>query len=126
MITNNYDATYDPPMPVCRVTITAAVTDLRLVVNAIIDTGADATIVPARLLRNIGARRVFETGLRNQWGERRLVFLYLVDLEINGMVLPGIYVVGDEIGDEVVLGRNALNRLVITLDGPRQTAQIGV
>lgn len=124
MIAYFYDATYDPPMPVCDVRITAATTGRQATVNAIVDTGADITIVPVRLLRNIGARRVFQTTLRSQWGEKRLVFLYLVDLAINEVLLPGIYVVGDEVGNEVVLGRNVLNKLVVTLDGPRQTVRI--
>ena len=47
----NYDAAYEPAMPVCRVTIVAAATDRRVTSNAIMDTGADATIVPTRLLR---------------------------------------------------------------------------
>ena len=76
------------------------------------------------MLRHIGARRVFETGLRSQWGEQRSVFLYLVDLEINGVTLPAVYVAGDEVGNEVVLGRNVLNKLVVTLDGPRKLARV--
>ena len=111
-------------MPVCRVTIASIATGRRVASNAIMDTGADATIVPTQLLRPIGARRVFETGLRSQWGERRSVFLYLVDLEIDGLTLPAVYVVGDEIGSEVVLGRNALNKLVVTLDGPGKLARV--
>ncbi len=121
-----YDATYDPAMPVCAVTIAAAVTGRRAILHAIMDTGADATIVPSPVLRQIGARRVFETGLRSQWGERRTVFLYVVDLEVNGVALPGVYVVGDEIGSEVVLGRNALNKLILTLDGPKGIASVAV
>ena len=91
-----YDATYEPAMPVCRLTIISAATGRRVTTGAIMDTGADATIVPTHLLRYIGARRVFETGLRSQWGEQRSVFLYLVDLEINGVTLPAVYVAGDE------------------------------
>jgi len=120
----NYDSAYEPAMPVCRVTIVSAATGRRVTSNAIMDTGADATIVPTRMLRPIGARRVFETGLRSQWGERRSVFLYLVDLEINGVTLPAVYVAGDEVGSEVVLGRNALNKLVVTLDGPAKLARV--
>ncbi len=86
-------------------------------VNAIIDTGADATIVPVRYLRQIAARRSFEATIRSQWGERRRVYLYLVDLQLETLTLPGIYVVGDDQGDEVVLGRDVLNRLRVLLDG---------
>ncbi|MFQ5340263.1 MAG: hypothetical protein ACE5F6_01820 [Anaerolineae bacterium] len=77
-----------------------------------------------RYLRGIGARRAFEAGLRSQWGERRTVFLYLVDLQIGEVVLPGVYVVGDELGEETVLGRNVLNQLRVLLDGPAALTQL--
>jgi len=62
--------------------------------------------------------------LRSQWGERRVVYLYLVDLQIDATTFPGIYVVGDELGQESVLGRNVLNRLRLLLDGPAALTQI--
>ena len=37
---------------------------------------------------------------------------------IGELTLSGITVVGDELGDETVLGRNVLNRLRLLLDGP--------
>jgi hypothetical protein len=114
-----YDTTYDPPIPVCDVTLMAPATDRYAELSAIVDTGADGTIVPIRFLRRIGARRAFEANLRSQWGERRTVFLYLVDLTIGELALPGVYVVGDELGDETVLGRNVLSRLRVLLDGPQ-------
>ena len=114
-----YDTTYDPPIPVCGITLTAPATDQRVELSAIVDTGADGTIVPIRHLQHIEARRAFEASLRSQWGERRVVFLYLVDLTIDQLTLPGIYVVGDDLGDETVLGRNVLNRLRLLLDGPQ-------
>ena len=117
MTATPYDITYDPPMPVCDITLQSA-EGARVTLVALIDTGADATLIPAPHLRGIGARRVFEVGLRSQWGERRVVYLYLVDVHISGVTLPGVYVVGDEKGDEVILGRDVLNRLRITLDGP--------
>jgi hypothetical protein len=91
---------------------------------AMIDTGADARIVPVKHLRQIVARRSFEATLRSQWGERRRVYLYLVDLHLESLTLPGMYVVDDEQGDEVVFCRDVLNRLRLMLDGPRQVAQV--
>ena len=52
--------------------------------------------------------------------------MYLVDLGIDGVTLPAVYVAGDEVGSEVVLGRNALNKLVVTLDGPMKVARVDV
>lgn len=36
---------------------------------------------------------------------------------MNSLRLPGIFVVGDEQGDEIVLGRNVLNKLQLMFDG---------
>lgn len=119
-----YDITYDPALPVCALTLTAKPTGQQVELTAIIDTGADGTIIPIQYLRQIGARRAFETGLRSQWGERRTVFLYLVDLQIGELTLPGIYVVGDELGNDIVLGRNILNQLRMLLDGPASLMQL--
>jgi hypothetical protein len=44
--------------------------------------------------------------------------LYLVDIQIGNMTLPGLEVVGDEVSNEIILGRNVLNRLRVLLDGP--------
>ncbi|MFZ2358831.1 MAG: retroviral-like aspartic protease family protein [Anaerolineae bacterium] len=124
MMTFPYDETYDPAAPVCQINLSVASTGLSVSLPAIIDTGADATIVPLGYLRQIGARRVFEAGLRSQWGERRRVYLYLIDLRLGEFTLPGVYVVGDDRGDEVVLGRDVLNRLRLLLDGPKRVSQV--
>ena len=70
-----YDSAYDPPIPACHVTLMLPTTDRRVELSAIVDRGADGTIVPIRYLRRIEARRAFEAGLRSQWGERRTVYL---------------------------------------------------
>jgi hypothetical protein len=119
-----YDQAYDPAAPACQISLDVPTAGRRISVDAIIGTGADATIVPVRYLRQIAARRSFEATMRSQWGERRRVYLYLVDLQLETLTLPGIYVVGDDRGDEVVLGRDVLNRLRVTLDGPRQQTQV--
>jgi hypothetical protein len=59
-----------------------------------------------------------EMTMRSQWGERRQVLLYLVDVLIGEITLPDIEVIGDELSDEIILGRDVLNRLRILLDGP--------
>ena len=115
-----YDATYDPPIPVCNVTVIAPATNQSAELTAIVDTGADGTIIPIQHLQRIEARRAYEASMRSQWGERRSVFLYVVDLKIGELILPGVYVVGDELGDETVLGRNVLNELRLLLDGPEE------
>lgn len=125
MIDFPYDDGYSPPAPICQVVLGSARTG-QLVgpLNAIMDTGADGTLVPQYCLDEIGARPVMETGLRSQWGERRVVYLYLVSVRIGHIELPGTYVVGDEQSDEIVIGRNVLNELKILLDGPQAVSRI--
>ena len=118
---------YDPPAPSCHVLISA--TRRKLTIGpfpAMLDTGADGTLVPQKYLEEIGATRTFEMGLRSQWGERWVVYLYLVNLRIGDIALPGVFVVGDDQSNEIVIGRNILNQLKISLDGPQQTTELTI
>ncbi len=81
-------------------------------------------LVPMRFLSEIQAPPTSELFLRSQWGERRPVWLYLVDVQIGSLVFPGIEVVGDEVTDEIVLGRDVLSRLRIVLDGPQSSLEL--
>lgn len=124
MIAFPYDSAFDPPAPICEITLSVQSTGRRISTTAMIDTGADASLVPVSHLNQIAARRVFEATLRSQWGERRRVYLYLVDLQVADLTLPGVYVVGDELGNETILGRDVLNRLRLLLDGRNQLTQL--
>jgi hypothetical protein len=51
--------------------------------------------------------------------------VYRVDLVIDEQLrLPAIDVVSDDWGDEVILGRNALNRLRLFLNGPDRLTDV--
>lgn len=89
-------------------------------ITAIVDTGADGTLVPQSLLDEIGAPLVDSKRIRSHWGEWRQVLVFVVDLGVDDLRLPTIEVVGDEVGNEIILGRNVLNRLNLTLNGPQQ------
>jgi hypothetical protein len=46
------------------------------------------------------------------------------DVGIGELRLPAVKVVGDERGDEIILGRNVLNGLRLLLDGPSATTEV--
>ncbi len=120
-----YSHEYYPPMPVAEVTFITAAESLRAgPFIAIVDSGADGTIVPVTYLNDIVALPTVEMTMRSQWGERRRVLLYLVDVQIGEITLPGIEVVGDELSTEIVLGRDVLNRLGVLLDGVDEVTTI--
>ena len=62
--------------------------------------------------------------MRGHWGESTDINLYAVDVVVEEISFPGILVVGDEAGNEVILGRDVLNRLRLLLDGLKLQSEI--
>lgn len=91
---------------------------------AFVDSGADGTIVPVRHRKGIDAPKVGITFIRSQWHERHRMVTYQIDIQIDTLTVRNIEVVGDAISDEIVLGRDVLNRLRVLLDGIAQTTEI--
>jgi predicted aspartyl protease len=114
-----YDATYEPPFPVGPVVLRNSEEGLRTEkVRALLDTGSDGSLAPIADLAEILAPPITDTRIRSHWGEWRAAQVFEVDLELGNLRLPGIFVIGDEQGSEIVLGRNVLNKLRVLLDGP--------
>jgi hypothetical protein len=118
-----YDRSYSPPVPVLRVSLSAPAETPHIgPLTAIIDTGADGTLIPSGYLEAVEAVGDGEAILHGALGEAREVHLFEVDLHLDSRVLPGVIAVADDYGHDIVLGRNVLNKLVLLLDGPgRQT-----
>ncbi len=120
-----YDKTYDPPIPALPVIVYNSDAELRTSsLVALVDTGADGTLIPISYLRSVQAYPVAEAFLRSHWGERRRVHLFRVDLRINEISLPGVTVIGDDQGQEIVLGRDVLNKLRLFLNGPLNEIEV--
>ena len=113
---------YTPPFPALSVTLRDDSERLGPF-SALVDTGADVTFAPLRLLEQIDATEGGLARIRSHFGEARLVQLYVVEFQIGNISFPGIYVVGDR-GDEIILGRNVLNKLALFLDGPSQQTDL--
>ena len=85
---------------------------------AIVDSGADFTIIPLDLLNLVEPPVVKPVILSSQWQDKRSAYLYEIDLHVGDKVLPAVDVAGDPNSDEILLGRNVLNRLDLRLEGP--------
>jgi len=120
-----YDPSYQPPFPAARVVFHNSEEGLRTAAqDALLDTGSDGSLIPIAYLRQILASPLTDTRIRSHWGEWRSAQLFVVDVELDGLRLPGVFVVGDEQGNEIVLGRNVLNKLRLLLDGPASATEI--
>lgn len=113
---NNQD--YNPSMPVITIGVskpggkTAAAT-----LEAIIDTGADGTLIPLNILTAAGAKLIDSAHLRGITGHREPVALYLATIHIGPIQIHGVRVAAMLPDDEAILGRDVLNKLEILLNG---------
>ena len=118
LVKQAYDAHFDPALPVLSIRLSApAELSSGEWLTAIVDTGADGTLVPTAYLEVAEAIGVGDAILRSVLGESREVHLFEVDLHFDGLTLPGVLVAADDQGSEVLLGRNVLNKLILLLDG---------
>ena len=120
-----YSNQYNPPAPVMEITLglpgkPSAIGPFA----ALIDTGADATYVPSNLLRQLNAPFINRGVVRSQWGESRSVKLHTISIGVGLLNIPVVTVISDSQSDEIILGRNFLNRWQISLDGPAALTQL--
>lgn len=125
VVTFAYDGGYDPSAPVIEIGVGPADgAPARLTVLALVDSGADGTVLPEAMLQQVGARYVQRRMLRGITGDRVAVNLHLVAIHVRGQVIASIRAVADKSGNEAIIGRDVLNQLMMTLDGPAKTVTI--
>lgn len=116
---------YDPPMPVLDVGVSRpGVNTSSAVVEAIVDTGADGTLIPRDILERVGAAFVDRAYLRGITGQRQSVDLYLVTLHLGPLRIAGVRAVALPSGEPAILGRDVLNQLDIALIGTAGVTEV--
>ena len=116
--TYSYSQKYSPAAPVVEARLKApGRAEVSRSFTALIDSGADGTLLPIDLLEEIGARFEYEATLRGVTGESRAVDIYVADITIGGHTIPVVRMIAGSEGIEPILGRNVLNQFVITLNG---------
>ena len=90
-------------------------------VAALVDSGADITVLPEGLPQVLGLPQVSEVAVRGVAGTAR-VPVYAAELEAAG-TRRIVEVVA--VGVEALLGRDVLNGWVVTLDGPARVLRLG-
>lgn len=107
-------------MPVVNISIGAPGTPPAVAVRALIDTGADRTVISLDLARVLEPPVVGTTRVETVAGAR-VALVHALSLAIEGETLDVRAVAA---GDEFLLGRDALRRFVVTLDGPAAELKI--
>lgn len=123
---SSYDSErYHPAAPVVTVTIgNPRDAEKTITIAALVDTGAEATILPPSFIDALGGKPAGECTVLAAGGTRiaRCPVCFL-ELEIAG-VKKLKKVIG--LREEPILGRDLLNDFRIELDGPRETLTVCV
>jgi|GEM_PF-2322732 len=122
MLEYPYARSYRPPAPVLPVGIRRPGTPTSVLVAALVDTGAALTALPATLpaqLRLPSAGGMIVAGFD---GTPRIVPAYIVEIEVAGRMVV-LKAIG--LGATALLGRDALNAMVLTLRGPDAVTLVG-
>ncbi len=121
-----YSRHYQPPAPVLKVSLAVPDESPQLgPYQALIDTGADGTFVPTSLLEILAVPVAYTAFVRTHVGlGSHQVSVYEIDVLFDHMRLPSVEVVADDWGNEVILGRNLLNKLQLLLDGLKQVTEL--
>jgi len=121
----SYEAeAWEPPAPIVRATVRGPRGTAALNVPMLIDSGSDVSVVPEVVVQAVGASISpartpieFYSGAGESWDEARL------SVEFARYRFEGLFLVAE--ASYGILGRNILNLLTLTLDGPALSWSMG-
>lgn len=115
-----YEAgSFDPPAPVARAVVRGPGGHTPPGVPLLLDSGADVSVVPRHVAESVRAFiQPSRVPLRMADGSEAACDVAELTVEFLRYRFTGAFVILD--GNYGIVGRNILNGLIVTLDGPRQ------
>lgn len=112
-----FDRGFDPPASVLPVRIAGVGADAPAVLlRMLVDTGADCTLVPVHIARSLQLPIVDRVRVVGVEGKAVAAPVHAARIRVGPLQTLARVVA---LGDEALLGRDLLNRLVLHIDGPR-------
>ena len=119
-----YDSNYVPPAPVVQVLLSNPVNpSSQMTFTALVDTGADITVVPDSVAAQLGLVHQGDILVRGFNGASVLRPTFIVDIQIGRHWFDLVEVISAPT-NELILGRNVLNLLDLRLNGPQLVLEI--
>ncbi len=126
MVRYAYTRQVDPPAPFVHVTIRPPIDGVAgLELPAQLDTAADLSIIPGRLVDSLGLIPLEMMSVLGFGGHLQTLPTYLVEIRVRGLDAALVKVMASEDEPYVLLGRDVLNQFSIRLDGPNLALEIG-
>ncbi len=115
-----YSRDFDPPAPVIELSISIPLSNASTSSVALVDSGADITVIPERIISRLKLRRV-DSMLASGFGKDIIEApAYSAILSIEGILKPKIYRILSWNNDYALIGRDLLNKLIAVLNGPSE------
>ena len=122
--TYDYNRHYIPAAPFLDIVVSSEFElALSVALTAQVDSGADATMLPLSLLKEVQAEYEDTQIMITASGQREVVDLYAAKIEVVEQIfyLSVVALKGEQ---EAIIGRDVLNDLKITLNEPANTTEI--
>jgi hypothetical protein len=119
----SYALSFNPPAPALDIDILHPITNARATLLAKIDTAADQTIIPDSLVDIIDLEPQGLAIAQPVDSMPRVYVTYLCDLIVAGRQFIDLEAAAAPV-DYILLGRDVLNELFLTLDGPQLQFEI--
>lgn len=120
----DYDTAYEPAMPLVEVNIRRIGQDINIQVPAIVDSGADGSLIPMQIIQQMDAVQSGWVRIKNLDSISRRIPVYLLQISIGSLNIGAIQLGGDKTITQMILGRDVLNHYVVTLNGLANVVQI--
>jgi predicted aspartyl protease len=117
-VTQEYNRAYEPPAPYLNILVSSITgQSVEEEISALLDSGADATMLPISILNQVKAPYLEKMVMR--WGTSppEIVDIFIATIRIGPHILHGINVIAMPPESEAILGRDVLNQLIIQLNG---------
>jgi predicted aspartyl protease len=108
---------FDPPAPVVPLVLASPSDAERVAIPALLDSGADVTLVPPNVARELRLPRVDRLEIRGIGSRVHMADVCAAVVRIGRFRTLARVVL---FGDEALVGRDLLNRLLLRLDGPQE------
>lgn len=116
-----YDTSLNPPAPILPIRVSAPGSEATVLLQALVDTGADCCVVPESLVEEMELPAVSQVQVRGFDGVFRLAVLYAATLEVDGTSTICEVLA---FSDEALAGRDLLNHWAVVLNGPEQLLEV--
>lgn len=116
-----FDDTFEPPAPVLPVRISGIDEhDPAAMLRMLVDTGADCSLIPVKLARSLRLPIIDKTEIQGVGSKTFAANIHAARVRLGSLKVLARLVA---LGDESLLGRDILQRIVMQLDGPAQIVQ---